>query len=761
MITIKDVAELAGVSKSTVSNVINKTGNVKESTRNRVLLAIEALNFIPSSNAKNLRAARSNEIGIVLPDVDDSIHRDILNGICSVMQRAGYFVNIALSHGNVHQEQEKLHMLLGKQIDGLLLLSCQDQTSEAFRHFSLQTSVPTYYILRRPQDISCNFAGFHSRKIVYDITRQMLSLGYRHIALACGSETYTSENEAISGFMAAYDDFGLYCPGDNICQTLMTKEDAFKVTVSRFRYDIPEAVIATSGVIAKGILETVYLLSGKVGEDITVVALGDEGWCLANQTRGILTTNSNAVKLGEQTAEALLQIIRSRQDTRSGSILIEDTFDTALIPPRPDRKRLIRLIKSTRTLNILTAPLQSAEALDILSGYFEAAHPNTKILMRSAARSEELLQELTEEAASGKCRHDLYLCDCRQLPFIAGRELLKNLDSYVSSAEKNISLMLPDYLSRCRINGRYFGIPLVVACQLLFYRRDLFGSPELRKQYQKRYGIKLHLPRTWVEFNRICEFFTQACNPSSPVPFGVSVNYSSPDSLLTLLQPYMQNAGGSLTTSSGLPALSDPSFRKGLECFLQTLSFAEPTGARTPEDSPLDSLIHGRCAMAVTSSDLAASLHSLLKFDERYHFAMLPGNTSVFSGWCLGISNYTPNLETAYIYLNWISSPEVSQYLAILTGQSPTTPPYHNNELQRLYPWMELLQYSSSVREKVPAAEKLPALPAVPPGKAGSIIANIISDVMQYGSRLPDSIRKAARAAAHLAGEYGISRPAL
>ena len=79
MVTLKEIAEYAGVSIATVSNCINNTKKVKTSTRDRIMQAIQELNYIPNDSARKLRCETSREIGVVFPDIDDLFHSE--NGI--------------------------------------------------------------------------------------------------------------------------------------------------------------------------------------------------------------------------------------------------------------------------------------------------------------------------------------------------------------------------------------------------------------------------------------------------------------------------------------------------------------------------------------------------------------------------------------------------------------------------------------------------------------------------------------------------------
>lgn len=108
MATIYDVAREAGVAPSTVSYVLNNTKNVKESTRRKVMDAVEKLNYTPSSIARSLKTKTTSTIGIVLPDISNPFFSEITKGIEDVANEYGYTVFICNTYENTQGVKRKL-----------------------------------------------------------------------------------------------------------------------------------------------------------------------------------------------------------------------------------------------------------------------------------------------------------------------------------------------------------------------------------------------------------------------------------------------------------------------------------------------------------------------------------------------------------------------------------------------------------------------------------------------------------------------------
>ena len=119
--SIKDVAERAGVSPTTVSHVINETRFVREETKRKVLEAIEALDYQPSAIARSLATRATQMVGLVISDITNPFWPTVTLGIEHEINRHGYHTIFCNTDENPAREEEYLRLLVGRQIDGLLI----------------------------------------------------------------------------------------------------------------------------------------------------------------------------------------------------------------------------------------------------------------------------------------------------------------------------------------------------------------------------------------------------------------------------------------------------------------------------------------------------------------------------------------------------------------------------------------------------------------------------------------------------------------
>src|SRR5579885_2595105 len=126
---IREVAKRAGVSLGTVSNVLNRPEIVAEETRQRVLQVIEEIGFVRNGSARQLRAGRSQHIGLVVLDVANPFFTEVARGVEDLANQAGYVVILCNSDDSVAKENHYLHVLEEQRTQGVLITPVQSDAS--------------------------------------------------------------------------------------------------------------------------------------------------------------------------------------------------------------------------------------------------------------------------------------------------------------------------------------------------------------------------------------------------------------------------------------------------------------------------------------------------------------------------------------------------------------------------------------------------------------------------------------------------------
>lgn len=177
--TLQDIADQVGATKMTVSRGLRGADTVSESLRTRILEAAEALGYIPNRGPDMLSKATSRAIGILVPSLTNQVFADVIKGIETVTEPAGY--HLMLSHYGYSQEVEErgLASLLSYNVDGVILSESQ-HTPKALR--MLETAgIPTVEIMDSRTAPFHQAIGFDNVAAAYDMVCEMIARGRRNI----------------------------------------------------------------------------------------------------------------------------------------------------------------------------------------------------------------------------------------------------------------------------------------------------------------------------------------------------------------------------------------------------------------------------------------------------------------------------------------------------------------------------------------------------------------------------------------------------
>ena len=310
MTTIRDVAEQAGVSTTTVSHVVNRTRKVDPRTAARVEAAIDALGYRPNALARSMRRGRTHTVGIVVPDIANPFFGDLARSLEDHMFEAGYSAIICNSDGDEDKEARYLDVLLSKKVDGLLLIAAS-QPSEGLRHL-VESGPPTVVVDRELGDLPVSQVMVENHRGGYLAGRHLLELGHRDIAVIAGPGGTGTSARRLEGFRHAIDEAGL-----SIRQERIFRGD-FRAASGRAAMDgwlqggaPPTAVFAENDLMAVGALSSAHASDVDVPVDLSVV--GFDGIAFGADVTPPLTTVAQSTNDVATTAiEMLFERLRDR-----------------------------------------------------------------------------------------------------------------------------------------------------------------------------------------------------------------------------------------------------------------------------------------------------------------------------------------------------------------------------------------------------------------------------------------------------------------
>ncbi|MEG2843362.1 MAG: LacI family DNA-binding transcriptional regulator, partial [Ruthenibacterium sp.] len=183
MTNLKDVAEHAGVSASTVSRVIGGKSYVNEQTRARVLDAVRTLNYSPNVLAKSLKMGRSNTIALMVPSIRNQIFPDIARGVEDTARKNGLTVVLCNTDEDVDVENLYIEKFKTRWIDGFIVASMLPG-SEHIRQLRRE-GIPVV-LTSRCYGNDIDAVVVDNRQAAFDAMQYLLHTGHRRIALALG-----------------------------------------------------------------------------------------------------------------------------------------------------------------------------------------------------------------------------------------------------------------------------------------------------------------------------------------------------------------------------------------------------------------------------------------------------------------------------------------------------------------------------------------------------------------------------------------------
>lgn len=316
MATIWDVAARAGVSKSTVSLVLNKSPLVKDETRERVEQAIRELNYVPNNNARGLVKRESKCFGVIIPRSDlhsaqniydfgyhTSLYAfNVMNGISSGLMNSDY--GLLIEHFFDDGSGELPSLVRNNRVDGVFLIGnlMQSQMVDEI----VKRGIPVVVIGHHYPQVDCVTTDVPQG--IYLGVRHLLEKGYRNICYLNSPVRYGSSLSRLDGLRGAFEEFGLCVTEENhiYCQH-NTGEGGYLAAKLLWERDMcPDALATANEQIALGVMRFLYEKGIRIPDDISIVTY--EASVLGGYASPALTTvNVEKERMGKIATEMMLR----------------------------------------------------------------------------------------------------------------------------------------------------------------------------------------------------------------------------------------------------------------------------------------------------------------------------------------------------------------------------------------------------------------------------------------------------------------------
>jgi len=305
-VSIKKVAELAGVSTATVSNVYSGKKPVNDDLAKRVRDAGNKLGYKVNRIASQLRSGKNNIVGVLVPDLSDPFFTAIITKLEELAQLSGYEIIVANSNDNKKTEQGRLDTLLSWQPAGLVIIPCTDEIPPQLR--GTTGYVPPFVVADRVSDMNISdTVVIDNREAGAIAASHLASLGHRNLLLAASSLDIFPIRERCSGAQESAAKFGAIADIVELGSKPFKGADILSHWLNRGGR--PTAIIATNGMTTLAILACLAGRKIDIPKQISVVGFDDYLWMSARQTA--LTAVSQPTS---DIADSVWECLKARMD---------------------------------------------------------------------------------------------------------------------------------------------------------------------------------------------------------------------------------------------------------------------------------------------------------------------------------------------------------------------------------------------------------------------------------------------------------------
>ena len=274
---LEDIAKLAGVSRSTVSRVVNASPNVDAATRKRVEKIIQTTGYHPNAAARSLASQRTNMIGLVIPRTTSAFFTDpyfpqLTQGVAFACNNHHLTLSLFLV-GNQEDENEITPRLLRRgMLDGILV---QSGTSDDMLFRRLISSQIPLLVLGRPFDEkSVNYIDVDNISASKNATFHLIRLGYQRIGMITGTTHSTSTIDRRAGFVQAMAEAGREIDPSLIAEGDFSENSGY-VAMKKLLPFRPDAIFAQSDVMAIGAMRAAQEVGLEIPKDVAFVGFDD------------------------------------------------------------------------------------------------------------------------------------------------------------------------------------------------------------------------------------------------------------------------------------------------------------------------------------------------------------------------------------------------------------------------------------------------------------------------------------------------------
>lgn len=279
MVTIKDIAKVAGVSPSTVSRVISNHSRISKSTSDKVRKIMVEMGYHPNVMAKNLASRSTKTLAIVLPRPAEELFQDfffgeLLRGILAHSTKAGYDMLLSAASSPIDEVETISRLVQGGRVDGVILLSSRED--DPLIYLLSELNFPTVLIGRTNKVNNVITVDTDNEEAAYDATVHLINQGHQRICFVNGPLNLTVSQDRLAGYKLAMKKANLKVNADWLIEGDLLQQSGYRaMSLVMNMFDRPTGMIVIDDVTSFGVIRGLEQLGFQVPRDISLVSFNN------------------------------------------------------------------------------------------------------------------------------------------------------------------------------------------------------------------------------------------------------------------------------------------------------------------------------------------------------------------------------------------------------------------------------------------------------------------------------------------------------
>lgn len=316
-VTLKNIADALNISMMTVSRALNNSPNVDEKTRKIVLKTARELGYFPNHIAKSLAVAKTQTIGVVVPEITHSFFPDAIRGIEEIIYQAGYNIMLTHSAEDANREVSAIETLVSRRVDGILASVAQSDTTYQIYRQVIKMGLHVVFFDRCVYNIGASCVSINDEESSFKITEHLIRHDHKKIAHLRGPLSISISKERLNGFKRALKKHKISSNDKLVTESGFHEDGGFRAMnklLELSEKNRPTAVVAVNDPAAFGAMKAINKKGLRIPEDIAIVGFSDDIRAELMPTP-LTTIRQPAYEVGKAAAKKLIEHIENRKES--------------------------------------------------------------------------------------------------------------------------------------------------------------------------------------------------------------------------------------------------------------------------------------------------------------------------------------------------------------------------------------------------------------------------------------------------------------